>query len=450
MKASSALLPALLGVLLFAALPASLFAERELLIVSPHWEGVRTEFGAAFAAWYQQQTGDTVRVRWIDFDGGTSSIEKALDAAYRANPATSGIDVFFGGGMDPYADAKRKGQLAPFRLPDEILSVIPPAVAGVPLVDPDFCYYGAAISSFGILENVRIRDRLGLPPVASWEDLARPGLFDWVSAADPRKSGSVHMIYEIILQAYGWDAGWSVLYRMGGNIRSFFDASAAPAKELGAGDAAEAITIDINGKVEEASLGPENVRFVIPPGLSVLTPDGIGILKGAPNPDVAKAFVTFVMSAPGQSLWMEPLGAPGGPRHYPISRMGVWPPLYAAHPELPNPFQMTSGFTYNGDLGSRRWGVVNDLMGQTIIDVHARLQTAWKAILRLPASQQAPLLAELVRPPVTEAEALDLARTWRTDPVHAGALRNQWMIAADARYRSLAERAAQLAAHPQP
>jgi len=447
-KASPALLPALLGILLFAALPASLFAERELLIVSPHWEGVRTEFGAAFAAWYKQQTGDTVRVRWIDFDGGTSSIEKALDAAYQANPATCGIDVFFGGGMDPYADAKRKGQLAPFRLPAEILSVIPPAIAGVPLIDPDYCYYGAAISSFGILENVRIRERLGLPPVATWDDLTRPEFFDWVSAADPRKSGSVHMIYEIILQAYGWDAGWSVLYRMGGNIRSFFAASPAPAKEIGAGDAAEAITIDLNGKVEEASFGSENVRFVIPSGLSVLTPDGIGILKGAPNLDVAQAFVTFVMSAPGQSLWMKPLGTPGGPRHYPISRMGVWPPFYAADPSLPNPFQMTSGFTYNGDLGSRRWGVVNDLMGQTIIDVHARLQAAWKAILRLPTAQQAPLLAELVRPPITEAEASDLARFWRTDPVRAGALRNQWMIDADARYRSLADRAAQLAAHP--
>jgi len=440
----------LLSLLLLAACAAPLLAaDRELIVASPHWEGVRTEFGDAFAIWYRARTGHTVDVRWLDL-GGTSQIEKAIDAAYRATPDACGIDVLFGGGMDPFENQKAKGRLQPFRLPDAFLHEIPRDAGGVPLVDPDFCFYAAALSSFGILENVRIKERLGLPEVKTWDDLAQPALLDWVSSADPRKSGSVHMIYEIILQAYGWEKGWSVIYRTSGNVRTFFQNSSQPTKEIGAGDAAEAVTIDLNGMTQEAFLGRENVRYLIPRGLSILSGDGIGILKGAPNRDVAEAFVTFVMSEEGQRLWMTPTGAPGGPVKYPISRMGVRPALYAgdlARLAVPfNPFTTSSGFTYDGKLGSRRWNVVNDLIGQTVIDVHGPLKAAWKAILRVPEARRGPLLDEFAAPPISEAEAMADAAFWRTDRLRAGELSNRWMADAVARYRRI-EAEANVLAH---
>ncbi len=124
----------------------------------------------------------------------------------------------------------------------------------------------------------------------------------------------------------------------------------------------------MNGLVEVAALGPENVRFFLPPP-TILTPDGIAVLKGAPDRDVAEAFVAFVMSAEGQALWMKPPGTPGGPEKYPISRMGVWPPYYAGSTLFPyDPFVPEAGAEivrlYDAETGSRRWAVVNDLLGQ--------------------------------------------------------------------------------------
>ncbi|NJK92247.1 MAG: hypothetical protein HC904_10680 [Blastochloris sp.] len=153
---------------------------RELIIVSPHWEGIQYEFGKAFEAHHLQKTGQPVKVRWRDVGGGTSQIEKAIDAGFKANPESCGIDIFFGGGVDPYESQKRKGQLQPYRLPESILAAIPPSVGGFEIVDPDYSYYGAALSSFGILENRKVIEFTRLPPSALGK----------ISASPPSMAGS--------------------------------------------------------------------------------------------------------------------------------------------------------------------------------------------------------------------------------------------------------------------
>lgn len=416
----------------------------ELIIVSPHWEGIQYEFDRAFKDHYREKFGREIDVRWRDL-GGTSSIEKAIDAGYAATPESCQMDVFFGGGIDPFESQKRKGQLHSYRLPDDLLAAIPPEIGGFPLVDPDYTFYGAALSSFGILKNRRVLEIIDLPEVKTWEDLSRPELFSWVSSADPRKSGSVHMIYEIILQAYGWDKGWEVIYTMSGNVRSFLQNSSAPTKEVAAGDAAFAVAIDINGMTQQAFLGKENVRFLIPSGASIINPDGIAILKGAPNLPQAEAFLDFVLSREGQSLWMRPTGSPDGAEKFGITRMGVIPDMYEVDMSdllVPlNPFEVDYPFIYNSEKGSRRWGVVNDLIGQTIIDVHSHARDAWEAICSLPPGQRAPLIREFSQPFISESTAMEYAAFWRDDKIRARTLANEWMDAAVERYQTILQQA---------
>src|SRR5688572_23815398 len=141
----------LLTVWLVHSFPAVGFADK-LVLISPHWEGIRYEFERAFKARYQRDTGRTVELEWIDV-GGTSETLRYLESEYKSKPAGIGIDIFFGGGLDPYLALKKARLLEAYILPKSLLEKIPPKLTGVPLYDPDHTWYGATLSGFGIVYN---------------------------------------------------------------------------------------------------------------------------------------------------------------------------------------------------------------------------------------------------------------------------------------------------------
>ena len=176
----------------------------KLVLLSPHSEGITQEFTTSFLKWYKAKHGVEVELEWLD-QGGTLNVLRFTRSEFRKNPDGINVDVFFGGGTDIHLKMKAEGLLQPYRLPDEILSRIPQKYAGGPVYDPDFQWYGACSSIFGILYNKEQLDLLRLPNPETWADLAEPKLAGLVGSADPRQSGSVHMMYEIILQNYGWE-----------------------------------------------------------------------------------------------------------------------------------------------------------------------------------------------------------------------------------------------------
>src|SRR6185295_6455819 len=98
--------------------------------------------------------------------------------------------------------------------------------------------YGTALSGFGILYNRSLLASHGLPEPRSWADLARPDLRGWVACVDPRGSGSAHVIYEIILQKFGWETGWSYLTRIAANSRHFTRGASGVLPLISTGEAA--------------------------------------------------------------------------------------------------------------------------------------------------------------------------------------------------------------------
>ena len=109
------------------------------------------------------------------------------------------------------------------------------------------------------------------------------------------------------------------------------------------------------------------------------------ILKGAPNPSVAEAFVRFVMSPAGQKLWLWVKGAADGPRNFQLNRFSVLPSLYGLSPEHTavklNPFSWRSDFPFDESLASARYAIVNDLVGTMVIDPKKLLTRAWRTAL---------------------------------------------------------------------
>jgi ABC-type Fe3+ transport system substrate-binding protein len=446
MKTSLSLARLLLLFSLFAWTFASfLRAEDEVVVISPHWDGIKDETARAFSTWHQTTYGQPATVRWREAGGGASQIVRFLRAEFQTN-SSAGIDVLYGGGTEPFLDLAKDGLLTPYDPPADILTQIPAQLNGIPLVDPKHEWFGAALTGFGIITNERVREAVGLPEAHTWADLTDPRLAGWISASDPRASGSALAIYEIILQSYGWDKGWAVLTELSGNVRNFLSSSASSAVEVGVGDAAYGMAIDTYGQAQAGYYGTDNVTFVLPAGQTVITPDSIGILKNPPHPELAQHFVQFVLSREGQLLWMMPKGKPGGATKNIINRMSVMPVLYdelaGVTPILTNPFKLHSDLVYNGQLASKRLAILSVFIAAWLIDTHDLLAPAWKALhspagLRLPAEKQQALRAQLVAPPCTEPELLRLAGTDWKDPVKRTALVNRWQNEALDRYKSV-------------
>ena len=167
---SLALFRALLLCLL--ASPVSVLAENRLVIISPHNEAIRTEFARGFSDWLVKQFAEPVTIDWREV-GGTADCVRFVQSEFATKPDGIGIDCFFGGGHEPYlvlADQKLSLRYTP---PPEILSGIPQNINGVEIYDSGHTWYGVALSSFGILENRRVRHQIGLPMINRWEELTQ-------------------------------------------------------------------------------------------------------------------------------------------------------------------------------------------------------------------------------------------------------------------------------------
>jgi ABC-type Fe3+ transport system substrate-binding protein len=385
----------------------------ELVIYSPHADEIRKEFGGAFEAWYRKETGRTVEVKWPEA-GGTSQMVKRLQDKFGAG--RHDVDVAFGGG-GIFEQMKQYGMLEQFRLREDLLREIPGQVAGQAMYDPDFYWYGAALSTFGLIYNKRVvRDR-GLPEVKDWEVMADPRYFGLVGVGDPTKSGSVRKVYEIILEAYGYERGMAILVRMGANAREWYAQASEVPRNCAAGFIAVGPCIDFYADRQMHSEGGEDLGFVAPKGLTVLNSDPIGIFKGAPHRAVAEKFVEFVMGPPGQGLWMLPVGAPGGPKKFALDRMAVLPSVYGlpavkALGERAIPFHLPPATVYDAAKENARIAILPDYLRVAAVENHAPLKKAWKAIIA--AGAPADLVRELTRPVISEDEMLRLGReVWK-------------------------------------
>ena len=423
------------------ALPTALvFAEDALIIISPHSEGIQTEFDRNFKIWYEEQTGRTVEVDWRDV-GGTSSNYRFIDSEFKRVPEGIDVDMFFGGGTDSYLRLAEQNLLSPYKLPAAQLEQIPQTFHGIPVYDAEYQWYGAALSSFGIMFNDELRTMLGLPEVQTWQDLGDTTLFKQIGAADPRESGSAHMMYEIILQTHGWKNGFALLTKIGGNVRRFSAGANAIPKDVVAGDVIYGMAIDFYAYGQIVVVGADKIKYVMPSDGTVVNPDSIAILKGAPNLAVAQKFIEFVLSERGQKLWMLPDSDAEGPKwEGGLNRASVLPALYEKLGDrciVTNPF--TLGFTpfqYDADKGGARWDIVNDLFGVLIIDSHKDLVNAWKAIGNCKdAAKRDAAIASLTQMPISEEDAMQFATAEWKDPGFRNEKLKEWGQFAKRKFR---------------
>lgn len=405
-------------------------ASRRVVILSPHNEQIRSELGRGFSRWHEAKHGEPVDVAWST-PGGTSEIRKMLIASTEAalrddRPIGGNADLLFGGGSYEFkqlskpvsvevsvlvdgeerTETRTASILARVELPHAMLEAVygDGRIGDERLFDPNGSWFGVALSGFGIVYNRPILEELGVPDPQVWADLADPRLRRWVVLANPGQSGSVATAMEAILQRRGWDEGWAILRRMAANSRSFVSSAAKAPIEVSAGEAAAGLCIDFYGRYQAQSLrnaaiaigDPELDRlgYIDPPGQTVIDPDPIAMLTGAPEPELSRRFIEFCLSEEGQALWQfragaaaDPaLGAPAGPERFELRRMPVRRDLYARFADrmvdAVDPWLVASAVP---DPDSSMRSFIAPLFAAAAMDRATLLEAAWNAIVEHPA-----------------------------------------------------------------
>ena len=224
-------------------------ADETLVLVTPHNEAIRHEYGRGFRDWYRVKTGKTVAIDWRVI-GGTSEIARFLEGEYVAsfqniwtqklgkrwsvevqagfqNPklpvdapaivkearaaflvseAACGIDLFFGGGTYDFDKQAKAGRIVDSGIlkkhPEWFTdAVIPRSYAGEEYWDKEGRWIGCVLSAYGVIFNRDSLKRLGIErEPQQWADLQDPRLMGEVALCDPTKSGSIAKAFENVVQ----------------------------------------------------------------------------------------------------------------------------------------------------------------------------------------------------------------------------------------------------------
>ncbi len=324
-------------------------------------------------------------------------------------------------------------------------------------------WIGAAVASFGFTVNKQVAQQLNLPIPETWEDLAKPVYAQYLPAkpviggADPTKSTSNTRIYEIILQAYGWEKGWEIITRFAGNAK-IYDASDAVRDAVIRGDIMAGLTIDFYGYT--AMHQNPNTEYIIPKGLTIVNADPIAVLSTTKYPIRAAAFMAWVLSEyGGQQVWLfdDVNRLPINPKVFDTPRGQQRTDLHDVWVKVEN----ATGINFSDERAASWEFAMQNYFLATLVNVHDQLQSTWAALAQaylngqITEAQFEQLAQELGKPltftdPITNQQVTfteDFAKQINSQLRNGATLNaylNAWENAARQRYQQVYQELQQL------
>jgi iron(III) transport system substrate-binding protein len=217
--------------------------------------------------------------------------------AERANPKG---DVWWAGASDNYMQAAEEGLLDEYRSTNvdqlydwakRISDLSKNRVAGV---------YGGIIA---LGYNTEIMAKRKLPVPRCWKDLVNPAYKGEIMLGNPNSSGTAYLMLATLVQVFGEDEAFKYLAEVNRNVSQYARSGIGPMTAVTRGESALGSTV-LHGVINEIVRG-----FPVEP---VLPCEGVGyeigsvaIIKGTRNPDAAKKFVDWSLTAEAQKIGLD-------------------------------------------------------------------------------------------------------------------------------------------------
>ncbi len=206
------------------------------------------------------------------------------------------FDVWWGGPIDSFIAAKNEGLLEPYQAKGYAIIRDPKL-----MLDPDGQWVGIYVGSLGFATNNDfLKNNPNVKPPASMDDLLKPEFKGQVYIAHPATSGTSYTFLCTILQQKGEQAGWDYMKKFAQQVAQFTKSGAAPVQSVGKGEGAVGVVFshDIVAGIETGlpltlSFPAEGTGYEI---------GGMGLVKGAKNMELAKAWFDWAIEPSTQEL----------------------------------------------------------------------------------------------------------------------------------------------------
>lgn len=254
-----------------------------------------TLYCAADEAWCQQiktgfeeKTGITV-----DMTRKSSGETYAQVRAESGNPKG---DVWWGGTGDPHLQAAEEDLTEAYDSPMK-----------AELYDWAIHQYDAAggktigvySGALGFGYNKDLLAKNNLPEPKCWADLIKPEYKGQIQIANPNSSGTAYTMLATMVQLMGEDEGFDYLKALHANINQYTKSGSAPIKAAGLGETTIGIVFMHDAVAQSAAGFP--IVTVAPCEGTGFEIGSMSIIKGARNPESAKTFYDWALSADMQS-----------------------------------------------------------------------------------------------------------------------------------------------------
>ncbi|MFD1671802.1 ABC transporter substrate-binding protein [Agrilactobacillus yilanensis] len=195
-------------------------------------------------------------------------------------------DLWFGGGLDAFMQAKSDGLLEKYQS------------SSVKKIDAKYrdsqgYWLSKGLTVGGLLVNKKVLKEKGLPVPKTWADLADSKYKGEIIMSDPAVSGTMYAIVKGIIDKDGEKAGWDYWQKVNDNITFYGKRGKDPQEKTASGEFGIGLIPVDQSAFDSAK---ENDLKVIYPSDGIpWVPEGIAVFKNAPGQKMAKAFIDFML-----------------------------------------------------------------------------------------------------------------------------------------------------------
>lgn len=264
---------------------------------------IYTAFDTAEAKYYidafEKETG--IDVEWVRMSSGEVLARIEAEAA---NPQAS---MWHAGSNTSHINAASKGLLEPYK-PNTDFELIDILHA------EDWAWTGFYTGAIGFVSNVNFLKEHNVEAPTSWSQLLDPAFKDNIVMAYPYTSGTAYTTYATLIQMIGLEKTldwWEEFDR--NSIHQYTKSGTAGIAMVGIGEVAVGIAFSHDIMAKGINKGYP-VVMTFPEEGTGYEVGGLSLIKGGPEPELAKKFIDWSYTVKAQNLFQKYNRLPVNPK----------------------------------------------------------------------------------------------------------------------------------------